>query len=101
MYGKGAGNESITRPLFRLAQVKYRQSPPETAVMIDHKGKVFQGSYYTVGDVITVSYDKRQIAAPLGKMPPVTLARMMLREMVAGRPGEAATPSRLPQWHRK
>ena len=72
--------------------MKLRQVPAETLVMIEHNGKVYQGSYYVAGNLVTVSYGTHHIVALLGNMPPTTLARMTLREMVAGKPREVIAP---------
>jgi hypothetical protein len=81
--------------------MKSGHAPRETPIMIDHNGKVFQGSYHIERDTITVSYETRRLVARLDRIPAPTLARMMLREMIAGKPREAATVPRLPQWNHK
>ena len=95
LYGSGVCDGFGTKPLSPLARMKYRQAPSETLVMIDHQGKVYQGSYHIGRNTMTVSYGRRQMVTSLGKMPPVTMARMILREMVAGKPREAIAPPRL------
>jgi hypothetical protein len=59
--------------------------PAEARVAIEHRGKVYQGSYIVGRRMITVSYGDRQIVAEIGPhASPATLARMILREMVGG-----------------
>ena len=64
--------------------MKYRATPAGTTVVIEHKGKVYQGAYHVERGLITVSYDNRQVVTKTGPMPPATLARMILREIVSG-----------------
>ena len=54
----------------------------ETAVMIDHMGKVVQGSYRVDERTITVSWHRYRMVRELSHIPASTLAKMMLREMV-------------------
>jgi hypothetical protein len=73
--------------------MKYR----ETQIVIEHKRKVYQGSYIVEHGQITVSHGDRQMVTRLGPVPPATLARMILREMVSGvAPEKIERASKLP-----
>jgi hypothetical protein len=63
--------------------MKYRATPPETRISIDHKNKVYQATYFVEKGMVTVSYGTLKAVTQLGRMPPATLAKMMLRELVA------------------
>jgi hypothetical protein len=78
--------------------MKPRQKLPGTPVVIEHKGKVFQASFYVERGMITVSYGACKLAMQLDRIPAAMLARMMLREMVATNPGEVVAPLRLREW---
>lgn len=77
---------------------EFRRVPTETPVMIEHNGKVYQGSYRIGKETITVSYGTHDLIAKLDRIPAATLAKMMLREIVAGRPKATAELS-LPRWN--
>ena len=76
--------------------MKYRVTPPETRISIDHKNKVYQGGYFLERGMITVSYGTLQSVAQLGPIPPAMLARMMLRELVANPKKQVDHPQRWP-----
>jgi hypothetical protein len=46
----------------------------------------FSGTYYVKRGMITVSYGYWQISTEIGGMPPASLARRLLRELLAGKP---------------
>ena len=75
-----------TNPLSLLARIDNRRTPTENTVLIDHKGKIHQALWYVEKDTLTVSYGTSQIVTSLGQMSPATLARMILRVIVAGNP---------------
>ena len=54
-------------------------------VRIEHDGKTYRASYKVEKGILTVSVGDRIISTPLRSMPPETLARMILREMVEDR----------------
>jgi hypothetical protein len=76
--------------------MKYSAIPPKTRISIEHKNKVYQATYFVEKGRIMVSYGTLKSVAKLGPMPPATLAKMMLRELVAN-PKKQATLSDLSQ----
>ena len=83
------------RLLSRPARTRYRRAPSEIPVLIEHQGKICQGSYYVEGRTISVLYGTSQIVTLLGRMPPATLAKMILRAIAEGKPKELVA-ARLP-----
>ena len=84
------------RPLSPPARMKFRRAPSEIPVLIEHQGKLCQGTYYIEAYTLSVLYGTSQIVTPLGKMPASTLAKMILREIAAGKSKEVAAARRLP-----
>ena len=74
-----------------------RITPPATRISIEHKNKVYQATYIVEKGMVTVSYGMLKSAAQLGQMPPATLAKMMLRELVAKPEKQSAALSDLTQ----
>ena len=66
--------------------MKHRATPLEMRVSISHKGVAYLGSYYIEDGMIMLSYGSRERVKPLDGKTPISLARMMLREMVGSNP---------------
>lgn len=52
------------------------------SISIVIKSKAYNGSYSVSGNMLTASYGGKSSKAQIGNMPPETLARMMLDELV-------------------
>jgi len=55
----------------------------QTPLTVEHEGKTYSATYSVERDIITVSsFDFGWKSAQIGGMPPLTLARLLLHEMI-------------------
>ena len=60
-----------------------RNDPPSDEVVIERGGKTYSGRYTVSGRMVTVTtLDYGSKATQVGGSPPLTVARMLLRELV-------------------
>ena len=65
--------------------IERRHAAPTKPVIIEHLGKIYQGSFYVERGLITVSYGAQKNVTQMGEMLPITCAKMILREIVGGK----------------
>ena len=63
-----------------------RRSAPTSPVQIAFRGKIYSGRYAIEGNTITVFYGTRNAPTQLGGSPALSLAKLLLREMVEADP---------------